>query len=127
MRVLRRRLGLTQRELAYLIGYDSDSQISRIEDGSRTPHLAQVLVIELVFGVPGVTVFPQIREAAGGCVRDRAKQMLADLRNSSLAAHPRVSYKTAQLERVLASLKSRDEFNQGEPYLWRTESQSLRG
>ncbi len=121
MRVLRRRLGLTQRELAYVIGYESDSQISHIENGSRTPQLAQVLMIELVFGVPAVTVFPQIRVAVGTRVSHRVKRIMADLREFD-SGHPRVSYKVAQLERVLASLRSRESFDPSEKYSWHTES-----
>ena len=120
MRVLRRRLGLTQRELAYVIGYKSDSQISHIENGSRTPQLAEVLMIELVFGIPAVTIFPQIRLAVGTQIGHRVKRIMADLGEFD-SAHPRVSYKAAQLERVLASLRSRDDFDQGEQYSWHTE------
>src|SRR6266542_6117949 len=114
MRVLRRRLGLTQKELAFLVGYESDSQVSRIENGSRIPHLAEVLVVELVFGVPAVTVFPQIRQAVGPRIRSRAQALLREVEKSSLAGTPRISYKTAQLERVLASLRTRDDFDQSE-------------
>jgi transcriptional regulator with XRE-family HTH domain len=117
MRVLRRRLGLTQRELAFLVGYESDSQVSHIENGSRVPHLAEVLVLELVFGVPAVTVFPEIRQAVGHKIRARAQLLLSDLEKSSISGTPRISYKTAQLENVLASLRSRDGFDQGDPYL----------
>ena len=119
MRVLRRRLGLTQRELAYVIGYKSDSHISHIENGSRTPQLAEVLMIELVFGVPAVTIFPQIRLAVGTKVSHRVKRIMAGLREFD-SGHPRVSYKTAQLERVLASLRSRDELDQSDRYPWHT-------
>lgn len=112
MRVLRRRLGLTQRELAYLIGYKSDSQISHIENGSRTPQLAEVLMIELVFGVPAVTIFPEIRSAVGDRVSQRIRCIMANLEPSN-RFHPRVSYKAAQLERVLASLRSHDESEKG--------------
>jgi len=120
VRVLRRRLGLTQRELAYVIGYDSDSQISRIENGSRTPQLAEVLMIELVFGVPAVTIFPDIRLAVGTTISHRVRRIVADLREFG-SNHRRMSYKTAQLERVLASLRSRDDFGQGDKYSWHTE------
>ena len=126
MRVLRRRLGLTQRELAYLIGYKSDSHISHIENGSRTPQLAEVLMIELVFGIPAVTIFPQIRLTVGSRVSHRLKRVMADLREPD-SDNPRVSYKAAQLERVLASLRSREEFDQSEKYSWHTERQSQSG
>lgn len=105
MRVLRRRMGLSQSELAYILGYDSDSQVSRIENGSRNPTLAEVLVIELVFGVPAVAVFPEIRHAVGAGLRNRLKWLTANLSQSD----PRLSYKTAQLERVMASLRTRGE------------------
>lgn len=121
MRVLRRRLGLTQRELAYVIGYKSDSQISQIENGSRTPQLAEVLMIELVFGVPAVTIFPQIRLAVGTQVGHRLKRIMAGLREFD-SFRPRLSYKSAQLERVLASLRSRESFEPSEKYSWHTQS-----
>jgi transcriptional regulator with XRE-family HTH domain len=120
MRALRRRLGLTQRELAYVIGYESDTQVSHIENGSRTPHLAEVLMIELLFGIPAITIFPQIRSNVGARMGHRVRQIMVDLSESD-SAHARVSYKTAQLQRVLASLKSRDELDQGEPFSWHTE------
>ena len=111
MRFLRRRLGVTQRELAYVLGYDSDSQVSRIENGSRMPLLEEVLIIELVFGVPGMTIFPQVRNVVGKSVCNRVRTLIRDSRQSD-DGHPRLSYKTAQLERVLASLGSRDELDQ---------------
>jgi transcriptional regulator with XRE-family HTH domain len=101
--------------LAYLIGYESDSQISHIENGSRTPHLAEVLMIELVFGVPAVSVFPQSRQAVGRTVAQRLKHLMADVAKSRTDCNPRASYKTAQLERVLGSLRTRDEFDQSKP------------
>ena len=104
MRVLRRRLGLTQKELAYLVGYESDTQISHIENGSRTPQLAEVLVIELVFGIPAVTIFPEVRFAVSSRVRRRVTHVLNSLERSG-AAPRRLSYKAAQLERVRASLR----------------------
>jgi transcriptional regulator with XRE-family HTH domain len=106
MRLLRRRLGLSQKELAFVLGYDTDSQVSRIENGSRTPHLTEVLVIELVFGIPAMTVFPEIRQAIGRRIRRRLKLLLVD--TTAAGPNPRVSYKVAQLQRVLASLRSRN-------------------
>jgi transcriptional regulator with XRE-family HTH domain len=113
MRVLRRRLGLTQAELAFLIGR-SQSDVSYVESGLRRPHLAEVLMIELVFGVPAVTIFPEIRQAVGDAMKRRVSQLLADARIAVTIDSPRVSYKSAQLERVLASLRTHDDFDQSE-------------
>jgi transcriptional regulator with XRE-family HTH domain len=117
MRFFRRRLGLTQRELADVLGYDSDSQISRIENGSRMPQLSEVLVIELVFGVPGVAVFPEIVQTVGRRVCRRVRQLIQELKSAE-GVHSRAAYKTAQLERVLASLRSRNESNAGGLRAW---------
>jgi hypothetical protein len=78
-------------------------------------------MIELVFGVPAVTIFPQIRQAVGQSVSGRVRRLIADLSDSYLPTNPRVSYKTAQLERVVASLRTRDDFNQGEKRPWHAE------
>jgi transcriptional regulator with XRE-family HTH domain len=112
MRVLRRRLGLTQRELAFLLGR-AHVDISYFENGVRLPHLADALMIELVFGVPAVTIFPEIRDAVGDRVRRRAKRLLSEIQNSS-ADIRRVSYKSAQLENVVASLRTPDVIDQSD-------------
>lgn len=112
MRVLRRRLGLTQGELGYVIGYEDETNVSRIENGIRTPLLTEVLMIELVFGVPAFVIFPEIRAAVGRQVSQRVKRIMGDLETSSAGHHRRVSYKTAQLTRVLASLRSQDDCDQ---------------
>jgi hypothetical protein len=84
--------------------------VSSIENGSRTPRLAEVLIIELLFGVPAMTVFPEVRQTVGNTTRKRIRSLLSDLRASSPAESPRVSYKAAQLERVL-DLLTGDEFD----------------
>jgi transcriptional regulator with XRE-family HTH domain len=113
VRVIRRRLGLTQRELAYLIGYDSDSQLSRIENGSRHPRLTEMLLLELVLGLPAVMLFPQIRQSIAREICVRAEALLASTQSTSTAASPRVLYKNAQLERLLASMRIQDDLDQG--------------
>ena len=104
-----------------LVGLRHENQISYIETGNRTPRLAEVLKIELIFGVPAVTIFPQIRNAVGHSVSGRVKRMIADLTDPSLPTNARVLYKTAQLERVVASLRTRDDLNQGENRPWQVK------
>jgi len=113
MRALRRRLGLTQQELAYVMGYEERSHVSHIETGIRMPHLAEVLIIELIFGVPAVMIFPQIRLAVGMRLGHRLRRVVSAIGESD-STDPRMSYKAAQLRRVLASLRSRDEFEESE-------------
>jgi len=84
-----------------------NSQVSRIEHGSRVPHLSEVLIIELVFGVPGVAIFPEIRDAVAPGISRRVRRLIRDARAAG-TVHRRISYKAAQLERVVSSLRSRD-------------------
>ena len=58
LRPLRRRFGLTQRELAFLIGAKSGTVISRIERGERVPNLATARALALLFGTRELELFP---------------------------------------------------------------------
>ena len=59
----RSRSGLSQRELARLIGY-RDVKVSRHERGVTIPPLAVAFAYEAVFRVPVHELFPGIQEAA---------------------------------------------------------------
>src|SRR5262249_54020367 len=58
LRPLRRRWGLTQDELAFLIGVKSRSVISRLEGAEREPSLRAVLICAIVFNATPIEVFP---------------------------------------------------------------------
>jgi transcriptional regulator with XRE-family HTH domain len=105
LRLLRRRLGLTQREIAYLIGYDSESHVSRIENGSRMPRVSDLLVIEMLTGVTGSTIFVKVRRRELRRVRSRLERLCVAVRESA-SSDPRQSYKSARLDRVLESLRT---------------------
>ena len=48
----RKRSGLSQKQIAYLLDRRSSGQISRYENGSRLPTLQIALKLEIIFGVP---------------------------------------------------------------------------
>src|ERR1700704_120829 len=60
LRTLRRRWGLTQRELAFLIGAKSGTIISRLERLKRIPNLPAALACLIVFDGTPSDVFPGI-------------------------------------------------------------------
>jgi len=60
LRTHRRLWGLTQQELAGLMGFLSASHVSRIENGRRDPTTDTVLACEVIFGVSGSAMFPQV-------------------------------------------------------------------
>lgn len=105
LRVLRRRLGLSQRELAFLLGH-SESQVCRLERGSRTPLLAEALVIELVFGVPVKAIFAEFHEAVTTTLLGRARDLRSRLRKVSQGSDE-LSLKTSRLDSLLRHLSAR--------------------
>lgn len=52
LRTHRKRTGLSQDEIAFLLGCHSGSQISRCERNRRIPTLENALALEIIFGVP---------------------------------------------------------------------------
>jgi len=58
LRTHRRNWGLTQKELAKLIGSASSVQISRYENGKRNPKIEVALACQVIFGIPPSTMFP---------------------------------------------------------------------
>jgi transcriptional regulator with XRE-family HTH domain len=104
VRILRRRLGLSQKELAFLLGYTSESQVSRLENGSRIPQFEQSLAIELLFGTERRSVFPKAHLAVGLELKGRVTELVAQL-SQRRSSGSKVSYKTVQLERVMALLE----------------------
>lgn len=59
VRAHRRRWALTQDELAALLGIESRTGVSRIEQGERLPSLECAFALEVLFGVAPRTMFPQ--------------------------------------------------------------------
>jgi DNA-binding XRE family transcriptional regulator len=58
LRSHRRRWGLTQGEVAYLLGLKNGSVVSRIERERRRPKLPVALACQVVFDIPTVELFP---------------------------------------------------------------------
>ena len=104
--VLRRRLGLTQGDVAFLLRDYRDSYVSKLEGGSRAPDLFNALVAELVFQMPAGRIFGGLRNRARRHLTRRIALLLAKVRRSP--ATPRRSQRKAQLTRILASIQKRD-------------------
>ena len=108
VRLLRRRAGLTQRDLAFLLGYRSESYISRLENGSRTARLTELLMLETIFGVRISGVYPALRGRARRLVAAKVR----DLRKRDAERHDRegsggLSSKSTHLRGILASIRRR--------------------
>ena len=105
LRMLRRRLGVTQRELADLIGHGSDTQVSRLERGLRAPHFVEALKLELLFGLPATEIFTRLTRSALDEIVRAIEQLNEKLMQSGSL---RVTHKAGQLTDVLVSLRNHD-------------------
>jgi len=99
VRTLRRRWALTQKELAALVGIESRSGISRIEQGERLPSLEAALALEVLFGVAPNTMFPH----AYAETEEAVMVVAAGIHDGSIhSTNPREKRKCALLEDALA-------------------------
>lgn len=58
LRTHRKKTGLSQQELAILMGYDGTDQISRHEQFSSLPPIAAAVAYEVIYRVPIAELFP---------------------------------------------------------------------
>ena len=72
MRTCRKRSGLSQEEVSFLLGSQSGAQLSRYENLSREPSLATAFACQAVFRVPAHELFPGIYTVVELKVRRRA-------------------------------------------------------
>src|SRR2546425_12647043 len=82
LRTYRKRSGLTQREVAFLVGCRNGAQVLRYEKRRRLPPLRTALACEAAFGVPVSVLFAGLREAAGQAVGERLGALKSKLETS---------------------------------------------
>lgn len=68
----RRRRGLEQKQMAYLMGHKTLGQFSRYETGSRLPKLPSALKLEIILGLPLRLIYPELYEELRREVKDCA-------------------------------------------------------
>lgn len=67
----RRRWGLTQKELAFLLGYKSASIVSRLERQKSKPEYQTAHSLRIIFGVTPMQLFPSLSDDAEQSVVNR--------------------------------------------------------
>ena len=83
LRSYRRRWGLTQRELAILIGYRTHAVVSRLEQAGSIPTLETVYALEILFGTAPHELFPGLKAPVQEAVVARARQRYDELQGDS--------------------------------------------
>jgi len=105
LRAQRKRLGLSQDEVAFLLGCRDGGKLSRYERFQRTPNLETVAALELIFGVPAQELFAGVYEEAERIVSRRAR-MLA----RRLACRAEARRKLAQVKTIARHRKGTGEY-----------------
>lgn len=90
----RKRLGLHQKHVAYLLRQKSTYQISRFEQGHLIPGLKVLLQLEIIYGVPIRMLYRDYYEELRKAIEQRA-QTLSAVRNAYLHAPPDSGHFTA--------------------------------
>ncbi|WP_143035326.1 helix-turn-helix transcriptional regulator [Bradyrhizobium sp. Rc2d] len=103
LRPHRRRWGLTQQELAFLIGIKSRTAISRIEGLKRKPSLNAALICTMIFDIPALELFPGLLSELRQAILARANELYDELQgDSSKAARLKLDFLEQLMERVNA-------------------------
>ncbi len=83
VRTHRRRAGLSQKEMAFLLGCTSEAKVSRYERFVRQPTLETVLAYEAIFGAPARELFAGVYEQARAAIQSRARELSQNLASES--------------------------------------------
>lgn len=103
LRSARKRAGLTQEDLAYLLGGRGAKLVSRYERFEREPRLAAALAFEAALGEPARELFAGTFESTRERVCHRARVMELQMKRNRRSA--RVARKEATIRRILEQRK----------------------
>lgn len=99
IRSSRKRCGLTQDELAYLLGQLNDSSVTRLESGEYLPSVHVIFALEVLFGVSARELLPGIFANVERQTVDRIGVLAGTLMKK--ANNPHIAHKLDALARVV--------------------------
>jgi|SRR5579862_41400 len=79
LRTYRKRSGFSQDEIAFLLGHQSGTKVSRYERRARRPLLETALAYEAVFKIPSRELFAGLYHKVEKRTRDRARLLAKKL------------------------------------------------
>ena|SRR2546423_7335478 len=72
---VRKRRGLEQKQVAYLLNHHTPDQVSRYELGARLPTLETALLLEIIYGAPLRVLYKDLYERLQDEFRERLKRV----------------------------------------------------
>ncbi len=106
LKTYRRRAGLSQEELAYLLGCADGAKVSRYERRARQPSLETLLAYQTLFGADASELFAGLYEKVEKKTKRRAQTLARKLAQQEENPDPRTSQKLATLEQAMAPAAS---------------------
>ena len=104
LRTHRRRMGLSQEEVANLLGASSGTKVSRHESFARRPAVPTVFAYEIIFNRPARELFAGNYQSIRLAVQERARHM-AERLHSRPDARTGKTLRKLQLLRAIAESK----------------------
>src|SRR5690348_1346187 len=83
LRAYRKKSGLSQRELARLLGYNDAGQVSRHERSASSPPLSAALAYEAIFRAPIASIFAGMQADVVRDIEVKLKQMKLTLESAA--------------------------------------------
>ena len=83
LRTYRKRSGLSQDEVAFLLGGQSGTKVSRYERYARKPNLETLFAYELVFGAPARELFAGVYQKVEKTMLSRAQLLTRKLNRAT--------------------------------------------
>lgn len=102
LRTFRKRSGLSQAEVAFLLGCEHGTKISRYERHQRIPNLKTVLALEMVYNTMSKHLFEGIYHEIAYQVKNRAAILHKEIRKKERS--PTMLHKLRCLEELLEML-----------------------
>lgn len=99
LRTHRLKTALSQDEVAFLVGLENGGNVSRHEQGIRTPELSRALAYEVLYGAPVGELFAEELAEREADIRRRARKLHKELSQAPATAF--IKRKLASLEDVL--------------------------
>ncbi len=103
LRSQRKNSGLTQDDVAALIGALSASQVSRHESGEREPDLRTALAYRLIFDAPVKHLLPKLYKDIAAQIDTRANALLERLKDSGEGLH--AGHRVDQLRQIIGRIR----------------------
>ena len=89
LKTYRRKSGLTQREVAFLLGWKNGAQLSRYEKRHTLPPLRTALAYQAIFKIPVAQLFAGVRNSLDQDISTRVDTLVASLQEKNEQGRPR--------------------------------------